>query len=80
MILFPFGIGIIIGIILISKLVNYLLKKYSSQTYFGIYGIIIASIVSIVIPLINEPISKLLIGGLLMIIGIIFTYKLGGEK
>lgn len=39
-----FGIGFVIGIILFSKIMDALIKKYHSQTYFLIFGIVVASL------------------------------------
>ena len=38
-----FGIGCLIGVILVSKIMTYLLKKDHDSTYFGIIGFIIGS-------------------------------------
>src|SRR5574344_911758 len=35
LILVPFGIGIVVGIILIAKVIEYLLKKFEIKTYFA---------------------------------------------
>ena len=40
-----FGIGCLIGVVLISKLMSLLLKKYHDVTYFAIIGFILGSIV-----------------------------------
>ncbi len=42
-ILVPFGIGVIIGIVLIAKLIAFLLAKFESYTYSAILGLVIAS-------------------------------------
>ena len=42
-----FGLGIIIGAILISKLMKFLLQNHKAPTYFGILGFILASVVGI---------------------------------
>ena len=49
-----FGIGIIIGIIGISKLIEYLLSKFETKTYFGVIGFILASILAIPIATMNS--------------------------
>lgn len=43
LILFPFGIGVIIGIYYVAKLIEMLLTKFESYTYSGILGLIVAS-------------------------------------
>ena len=45
--LLPFLLGVIIGFIFFIKIINFLLKKYYPQTYSGIIGFIIGSIVAI---------------------------------
>lgn len=42
-ILLPFGIGIVIGIFAIAKLIEILLNKFEVQTYSAILGLVIAS-------------------------------------
>lgn len=80
-----FGLGIIIGIVLISKLIEYLFKKYETKTYFGVIGFIIASVIAIPIATFNNitnikfSIPQILFGVLFMIIGTIIGYKLGDE-
>lgn len=41
--LFVFGLGVLIGIFLISKVIEFLFEHYSSVTYSGILGLVIAS-------------------------------------
>ena len=43
LILVPFGIGVLLGIFLIAKLITYLFKQYGIQTYCAIFGLILAS-------------------------------------
>lgn len=77
-----FGVGVLVGIVLISKLIEFLFKKYEVKTYFGVLGFIVASVIAI-------PLSTLLEGGVVfsflqILIGLIFatlgvgiSYKLG---
>ncbi len=46
-ILFPFGIGVLVGIFAIAKLIEYLLHRFERQTYFAILGLIIASPIAV---------------------------------
>lgn len=46
-ILLPFGIGIIVGILAIAKLIEFLLKRFERLTYFAILGLILASPVAV---------------------------------
>lgn len=43
MILMPFGIGVVIGIFAVAKLIEILIKKQEAMTFSGILGLIIAS-------------------------------------
>lgn len=43
-ILFPMGIGLLIGGFLCMKLIRFLLNKYHSQTYYSILGFVLGSI------------------------------------
>ena len=45
--LLPLAVGVGIGIILFSKILNYLLEKYSTQTYLVILGFILGSVAEI---------------------------------
>ena len=43
LVLVPFGIGVLIGIIAIAKLVEWLLKHHQKTVYWGILGLLVAS-------------------------------------
>lgn len=81
LILFPFGMGILIGIVLISKIIEYLLKKHEIKTYCAIIGIVLASIILIFKPLLSLPYDfiQIVISLILGIIGYFIAYKLGDE-
>lgn len=85
LILSVFGVGILIGIVLIAKLIEYLLKKYETKTYFGVLGFIFASVVAIPISVYNEvhtiefSVLQIIIGLVLLGIGMLVGYKLGDE-
>lgn len=49
--LFCFGIGVIIGLVIIAKLINYLLENYRGMTLFFIVGMIIVFLIKMAIPL-----------------------------
>ncbi|MBQ2125398.1 MAG: DUF368 domain-containing protein [Spirochaetales bacterium] len=42
-VLIPFGIGVIVGIFGVAKLINYLFNRHGVSTYCGIFGLILAS-------------------------------------
>lgn len=47
LVLIPFGIGVLCGLVLMSKCIKYLLNKYTPQTYVGILGFVVGSVFSI---------------------------------
>lgn len=78
-----FGVGVLVGIVAISKLIEYLLSKFEVKTYFGVLGFIFASILAIPIATFNSvgtlvfSIPQVLIGLVVLVIGLIVGYKLG---
>ena len=81
LILAPFGIGIIVGIVLVAKLIEFLLKRYPIKTYYGVLGFVLASLVAIIKPIIGLKVSiiEIVIAVILVIIGSIIAYKLGDK-
>lgn len=85
MILIPFGIGVVVGILLIAKLLEFLFKNFEVKTYYGVLGFILASIIAIVYQnlIINSSfvfsIPSLIIGIILFILGFGIAYKLGDK-
>ncbi len=82
LILGVFGIGVLLGIVLISKLIEFLFNKYEAKTYFGVLGFIIASIIAIPIStMLNIKVSfdiiQILIGIIFLVFGYTIRYKLG---
>lgn len=80
-VLIPFGIGVLIGIVLIAKLIEYLFKKYETTTYYGILGFIAASVIGLFLSLVGVATSTLqvFIGIVLFILAFGIGYKLGDE-
>ena len=78
LILVPFGIGVLLGIVLTAKLIEYLLKKYEIYTYYGIYGFILASILVLILNVYNKAtgIPEVVVGILLVLLGTFIGYKL----
>lgn len=82
LILGVFGVGVLVGIVAISKLLEYLFKKHEVKTYFGVLGFIIASVLAIPIStVLNNKITfdilQILIGIICLGVGSIISYKLG---
>lgn len=74
------AMGVIVGMILIAKLLEYLFAKHKTATYFGIIGFLLASIIVLIIPInFNISIPQIIVSILLFIIGIYTGYKLGDK-
>lgn len=80
-ILIPFGVGVVLGIFFIAKLIEYLLKKQEAYTYCGILGLVIASPVVLLmqsaIPALN--IMVILTSAVTFAIGFLAAFFLGRE-
>ncbi len=48
-ILLPYAIGLILGIVFIAKLMNFLLKKHAALTFCAIFGLVIGSPVALLV-------------------------------
>lgn len=78
-ILVPFGIGAVIGVVVIAKLVEYVLKNFPLITYWAIIGLVVASPVAIVIMMDVAAIGvvEIISGIVLFAVGAVIAYKLG---
>ncbi len=76
-----FGIGIIVGIVLVAKLIEFLLEKFKIKTYYGILGFVFASIMSIVVTSVNDgltfSVGQIIFAIVLANIGFFISMKLG---
>lgn len=81
LILVPFGLGVVLGMILIAKLIEYLFKKYEIPTYYAILGFVIASIITLIIGAISTKLAviHILVGLITLVVGTFAGYKLGDE-
>ena len=81
-----FGLGVVVGIVFISKVIEYLFKNYKKSTYYAVLGFILASIIAIPIStIINvENISinilEVVIGIILLAAGTAISYYLGDKE
>ena len=86
MILGIFGLGVLVGIVFISKLIEYLFKNFKKSTYYAVLGFIIASIIAIPVSTIinvdniNINIFEIIIGLFLLAIGTAISYYLGDKE
>ena len=77
--LIPFGIGVVLGIFLVSKLVEYLLEKQERKTYFAIMGLVTSSPIAVLsgMNIVSIGFGQLLLGILLFIGGFFIANILG---
>lgn len=80
-ILVPFGIGVVVGIFAIAKLIEIVFAKWPILAYYAIIGLIVASPVAIL--MLNHfsgvALSSLLIGIAALLVGGLVALKLGEE-
>ena len=81
LILFPFGIGVIIGVYYIAKLIELLLNRYEAFTYSAILGLIAASPFVIIMQasITNLNMLSIIISVITFCIGFGIAYFLGRE-
>ena len=81
LILMPFGVGVLVGIVLIAKLIEFLFNKYEIPTYYAILGFVVSSVLGLGIGLIGTPLTfiQVIIGVVLFVLACIIGYKLGDE-
>lgn len=81
----PFGIGVLLGIFGIAKLIGFLFKKYEKQTYYGVLGFVTSSILAIIIQnftsdmIISFSLLEIVIGVVTAVVGFALAYKLGDK-
>ena len=78
-ILIPFGIGVVVGIILIAKILEFLFNKYEVSTYYAILGFILASVIALAVTVIgvHASVIEIIVGIVLFTVGSTIGYKLG---
>lgn len=79
MILIPFGIGVVVGIFVVAKLIEMLMDKYEALTYCGIMGLVVASPVVILMsaPLAGMSVVTVLTGAVTFVVGVVIALCLG---
>ena len=80
-VLAPFGIGVVIGIFLIAKLIEFIFSKAEIHAYYGIIGLILASPIAMLMKTNWSGASVLMVGcGVVTFaLGWFVASKLGGE-
>ena len=78
-ILLPFGIGVVVGIFAIAKVVEYIFNKFPLYAYWAIIGLIVASPIAIIamgsFPALN--LVNVLTGIVTFALGVFVAMKLG---
>jgi len=77
-VLIPFGIGLVLGTIVLSKIIDYLLEKYRISSYYAIIGFTISSVLLLLGETLknNYGIGEIIVSILLLIIGYFISRKL----
>lgn len=72
-----FGIGMLVGIILVSKIMEYFLDKHEIKTYFAINGFVLASVVNVGVSLFSYTFNviEFIIGLALFAVGFMISFK-----
>lgn len=77
--LVPFGIGVLVGIVIIAKCIDYIFQKFPLHAYWAIIGLIVASPIGIV--LMNDfsgiDLVSAITGVLALAVGIVIARNLG---
>lgn len=81
MILVPFGIGVVLGIFAIAKLIEFLLRRFEAITFSAILGLIIASPFAIFmqaeIPALG--VGNVSVSAITLVVGFVIAFFLGRE-
>ncbi|MBE6148955.1 MAG: DUF368 domain-containing protein [Firmicutes bacterium] len=72
-----FGIGMLIGVVLFSKIMEYFLDNFEKKTYFAIIGFVCASVINVIISLFGYTfnIIEFIIGIVLFAVGFVISFK-----
>ncbi len=79
---FCFGIGMLIGLFIISKVMDYFLSKHKIKTYFAVVGFVLASIINVFMLICKNPFSliEVIVGVVLLIMGFLVSFKFLKEE
>lgn len=82
LLLVPFGLGVMAGVFLCAKIIEYLLSRFEAVTYYAIIGLVLSSPVVILWHISWKEIYlyQLLIGIALSMLGYVLASFLGGEE
>lgn len=83
-VLIPFGIGVLVGIVVIAKIIEMLFDKFASVVYYAITGLITASPIAIIIIMMKQDnfpgwsVAAVLTGIVALAAGVAISVLLGG--
>lgn len=77
-IIIPFGIGLVFGVIILSKIINYLLNKHKISSYYAIIGFTISSILMLLGETLknNYNLKEVIISLILLVFGYFISKRL----
>lgn len=80
-VLIPFGVGVVVGIFAVAKLIEILLRRFPGPTYCAIMGLVTASPVAILLGLsyVGVTAVTVIVSIVALALGCVAAYKLGGE-
>ena len=80
-VLIPFGVGVVVGIFAVAKLIEILLRRFPGPTYCAIMGLVTASPVAILMGLSYAGLTAAVVifSVVMLALGSVVAYKLGGE-
>ncbi len=78
-VLVPFGIGVVVGVVAVAKMIEFMLKKFPLVTYWAIIGLIVASPFAILIMMEAGTVGviEIVTGVVLLVVGFFISLKLG---
>lgn len=81
LILFPFGVGVLLGIFFVAKLIEWLLKKHERLTYCGILGLVCASPIPVFLNALGGAIGAgaVIASVITFVAGFVVAYVMGRE-
>ena len=81
MILAPLGIGVIIGILVMARVLEKLLKRYNRAVFLIVIGLMIGSIYALLVdPVLIQSGINIPIGLVACVVGVVLSYKMGSRK
>lgn len=83
LLLAPFGVGVVLGIFLIAKVIEYLFQRFPSQTFAAIIGLIVSSPFAILYSadaLSGFSVVELVVGLVLAALGAWVTWLMGSKE